>query len=72
MDGVGGGSMSAQPVSGTVTVQRGRVVWTMEPDEARDLADFIHESISSGDIADRDVQALREAADAADGGEATA
>ena len=49
---------------GNIKVYHGLVVWTMTGDDARELADFIEESVSDhDDLAHRDVAALRRAAD---------
>jgi hypothetical protein len=49
---------------GNIKVHRGLVVWTMDADDARELAGFIEESITCrDDLALRDVADLRRAAD---------
>jgi hypothetical protein len=52
---------------GSITAQHGRVVWTMDPEDARELADFLEEVIPDrDDLAHRDVARLRRAADELD------
>ncbi len=53
--------------SGVVEVARGRVCWVMTRDEARELADFMEESVTPADMAMEDVAALRRAADYIEG-----
>jgi hypothetical protein len=59
-----------KPESGSIIVRQGLVIWSMNADEARELADFMEECIENpADLANRDVAALREAADLIDGGD---
>ena len=53
----------SETILGRITTRHGQVVWAMDPDEARELAD-------PADLAHRDVAALRREADLLDPPEA--
>ncbi len=44
-----------------------RVVWSMHPNDARDMARFIRENVSSSDLANEEADALDSAAYEVDG-----
>lgn len=64
---------ASEAILGSMTTRHGRVVWEMDPDDARELADVLEEALPNHhDLGHRDVAALRRKADLLDPREATA
>ena len=58
-------TLCMQPATGTIGVEHGHIVWRFSPDDAEMIAEAIERRLPPMDLAHKDVDALRDAAELA-------